>query len=281
MMEYKLSIIVPLFNAELYIQRLKMSLSAFFNDGQNQIIFIDDGSTDEGAEQIKSMIQKESIENALLLINSENKGPSFSRNRGLKHAKGEYIAFLDADDAWHPDKVEAQMKMMKEQNALICGTAHKVVDERFYLEDCKINKKKSKYHSIGWPFVLFKSPFATPSVVIHNSLKSYYFDESMKYAEDYNLWIRIIHKHKALKIEEPLTYTFKHDYLSEQGSLSSNMWLMQKGNVDNYLMLVKNREFNFFDKMCIILGFLFAWVKFAKRVALKIIHKPFMEKETV
>ena len=98
----KISIIIPVYNAESYIadileELIKQTYSNL------QIIAVDDGSTDKSRDIIESFMQKDK---RVCLIASENRGPSSARNIGLEHADGEYIRFIDADDRLPEDSME-------------------------------------------------------------------------------------------------------------------------------------------------------------------------------
>lgn len=271
-----LSIIIPFYNSVSTFSRLLLSISEHIDNSEAEIIIIDDHSTDNSLEFIKNTIKNRNIKNIKLLENEINRGPSYARNKGLKESRGEYIAFLDSDDAWHTKKIDTQIAMMQKYGVLICGTKHRVIREEDF-EICRrenVDLCKTKVIYIKWPWLLFKSPFATPSVVIHRNLKNYFFDENMRYSEDYNLWVRVIHSHPGIRIEYPLTFTFKHDYLSEQGSLSSSLLFMQSGSNKNFLFMLRNRNFNIYDKFFIFLGFLFSQIKFVYRLISQLFIKP-------
>lgn len=234
-----------------------------------QIVIIDDFSIDYTYEELITFININKLDNVEITQNIKNMGPSFTRNRGLIKAKGKYIAFLDSDDDWHPQKIELQVRIMEKYNVKICGTMHKVILKE------EINHENSndylKYDNIPvsivqWPKILFISPFATPSIVIHNSLKNYLFDESIRFSEDYNLWKRITYKHKAIKILLPLTYTFKHDYIGIGDSLSTNLNKMQLGVEHSFLSLIKSKEIALKDKPILIIALAFSEVKYVRRL---------------
>jgi glycosyltransferase involved in cell wall biosynthesis len=101
----KISVIVPLYNTELYIEDAIISL---LNQSIkiDQIIVVDDGSTDRGAEIVKKYPQIE-------LIQKENEGLKKTLNCGLSYAKGDFIGFLDADDRWKKDKLKVQLEFLE------------------------------------------------------------------------------------------------------------------------------------------------------------------------
>lgn len=270
-----LTIIIPVYNNIDILESMKNKI-LFLSNNYTQTIVIDDCSRDNTYLELYNFIKNNNLLNIEIYRNNLNMGPSYSRNIGIEKALGEYIAFLDSDDDWHPQKIAIQIDYMKKNNVLLCGTEHIVINSDADLliqkeidyGDCKIPILCYK-----WPNILFKSKFATPSVVMHKSLKDYRFDESMRYSEDYNLWKRISYKHKAIKIMLPLTYTFKHDYLSESSSLSSNLWKMQFGLQNSYMKLLCNKDIKIKDKSYLVIAMLFSWIKYMRRVFLFLRYK--------
>ena len=97
------SVIMPSYNAERFINE---SIESILRQtyGEWELIIVDDKSTDNTARVIESYIQKDKRIKCILL--EENSGPAVARNRAIKEARGHYIAFLDADDLWMPQKLE-------------------------------------------------------------------------------------------------------------------------------------------------------------------------------
>lgn len=115
-----ISVIIPAFNAGPYIEKAISSiLSQTYKD--TEIIVVNDGSTDS-TQSIVEAIASEYPQ--ITLINVENGGVSYARNIGIDHAKGEYIAFLDADDTYYPDAFERMLNCIETHNADICATRY-------------------------------------------------------------------------------------------------------------------------------------------------------------
>ena len=106
------SIITPTFNSERFIAETIVSVQAqTYQDWE--MIIVDDCSTDRTAEIVASFQEKDS--RIKYFHNATNKGSAFSRNLALQNAKGKWIAFLDSDDLWHPEKLEKQIEFMKKK----------------------------------------------------------------------------------------------------------------------------------------------------------------------
>ncbi|TKH28855.1 MULTISPECIES: glycosyltransferase family A protein [Bacillus] len=117
------SVIVPLYNAERYIEQ---TIQSILNQTYKnvEIIIIDDDSTDNSASIVKEIINIHP--NEIHYIHQQNQGVSVARNTGIENATGEYIAFLDSDDLWHPTKLEKQIQSMhtNKMNACYCGHSY-------------------------------------------------------------------------------------------------------------------------------------------------------------
>lgn len=123
-MEDLVSIIVPVYNIEKFIRE---TIETVNNQTYKnwELIFINDCSTDNSAKIIQ-----EYVNDKIKLINQEeNAGAAMARNRGMQEAKGKYIAFLDGDDLWEKEKLEKQIKFMKEKNIAFCFTGYEFADE--------------------------------------------------------------------------------------------------------------------------------------------------------
>ena len=119
------SVVIPVFNGAPFIEKAVASVR-----GQSvrdvEMIVVDDGSTD-GTQAILANLQTE----GLLWFQQAHGGPARSRNRGIEAARGEYVALLDCDDVWLPDKLDVQLAVMQERPEVgVVHTDYEVVDER-------------------------------------------------------------------------------------------------------------------------------------------------------
>lgn len=122
------SIIVPVYNAEKFIRETMESvLAQTYPDWE--LLLVEDGSSDGSAKVIDSFITEKQETRIRLIRQPSNQGAARARNRGLKEAQGRYIAYLDADDLWVPEKLQKQLLFMKEKDAAFVFTGYEFADE--------------------------------------------------------------------------------------------------------------------------------------------------------
>ncbi|MCI9321769.1 MAG: glycosyltransferase family 2 protein [Lachnospiraceae bacterium] len=123
------SIIVPVYNAEKYIVETMEHVTAqTYRDWE--LLLVVDGCGDASAQVIREYQEARGDERLRLLVSQENIGAARARNKGLGEAVGRYIAYLDADDLWLPEKLEAQLAFMKEKQAAFVFTGYEFADEQ-------------------------------------------------------------------------------------------------------------------------------------------------------
>ncbi|MEZ5016669.1 MAG: glycosyltransferase family A protein [Flavipsychrobacter sp.] len=223
--QIKFSVIIPAYNASATIARavdscLKQTLAPY------EIIIVDDASTDD-TETILSTYN--TIQYIKLI---QNCGSSVARNKGMDIASGDYIAFLDADDIWHKDKL-ALLNMV-----LLARPEINFLYHTYTLNDISTIKLPESGTVYRIPFVklLNKNTIATPCAIVKTSIAEP-FKDSMRYMEDYDLWLRLAYKYKVFYIDMQLTQLGRP--VLSKGGVSENKWAMRRGEQRAYRRLVR------------------------------------------
>ncbi|MDZ7318899.1 MAG: glycosyltransferase [candidate division KSB1 bacterium] len=244
------SVIIPCFNAQATIQQALDSVRVQ-TQPVLELICVDDASTDNTLHIIQQYAQEHPDLAIQILRNEKNQGPSVARNRAWDIAKGDYIAFLDADDVWHPRKIELQYTWMREHpEVLASGHRYLVVDPGAMLPPLSMPTQL-----IGRPIMrnrlLLSNPFVTPSVMLKRDL-SYRFDPKRRYCEDYYLWLQLACDGLTMvMLETPLVYVRKK--IGASGA-SRHLWQMRWGDIQNYWQLWHSNKLGFFP-MSALVGF--------------------------
>ncbi|MCB2141177.1 glycosyltransferase family 2 protein [bacterium] len=203
------SVIIPAYNCENTI--IRAINSAFSQTYKNiEVIVIDDGSSDKTEINIKN------LSNEVFYFKQENSGAASARNRGVELANGYFVAFLDSDDIWHPQKIELQLEMFtKIENIALCSTDMVRLKNDENVPEMKMIRRPLKVQIIQDFKKVFARPYlGTPSIMMkrkdylaHNGMS-----ENLVTGEDIDLWIRISYKNKIVNISEPLTLVFNVPY---------------------------------------------------------------------
>jgi glycosyltransferase involved in cell wall biosynthesis len=224
-----------------------------------EVILIEDSSGDDTLEALYKL-QSEYDNGWIKVIPlSENSGPGTARNTGWDVSDQEYIAFLDADDAWHPQKIEIQYQWMVEhpEVALTGHTQTRVSEDKPSYQAMQITEP----HCVSSNALLLKNEFSTRSVMLKANIDQRFID-GQYFCEDYLLWLRIsLPGQKCYKFEAPLAYVFKSAY-GERG-LASNLWQMEKGELYSYAYLLQNALITPPQK---VLYSAISFIKYLKRV---------------
>lgn len=200
------SIVIPLYNKAPYIIRCLDSVyQQVVRDFE--VIVVNDGSTDDGVHKIMDKYPQVTI------IHQENKGVAESRNTGIIHARYPYIAFLDADDAWHTEYLNSISKLIRENGEVnIIGTHYtrKYDDISQPISNLQCNEVKD-YFKIA----IFNTLFSSSSTVIKNDLVKNFklqFRPDLKVGEDLDFWFQIMTcPGKAFYIQNTLVYYSDED----------------------------------------------------------------------
>lgn len=123
------SIIVPVYNAAAYIeQTISMVISQTYTNWE--LILVDDCSSDKSVERIREVMKEDSSQRIRLFCMDTNQGAARTRNYGIAQARGRYVAFLDADDIWFPEKLQKELDFLHEKKAAFVCTAYEFGDEQ-------------------------------------------------------------------------------------------------------------------------------------------------------
>lgn len=197
----KVSVIIPVYNSERFIsETIQSVLDQTFQDFE--IILVDDKSTDTSRSIINEFKLKD---NRIKLIESNENfgGPARPRNKGIKEAKGEYLAFLDSDDLWHREKLEKQLAFMESKKVNFSSTFSFVIDERSDL----IKSKFRKPNRHGLKILIMKNFIFNSSVIVENNeLIKFCEDKDLIAVEDYFLWLQLF-------IKKNMTYAYFNEKL--------------------------------------------------------------------
>ena len=234
------SIITPTYNSERFITETILSVQAqTYQDWE--MIIVDDCSTDRTAEIVASFQEKDS--RIKYFYNTTNKGSAFSRNLALQKAKGKWIAFLDSDDLWHPEKLEKQIEFMTKNNFHFSYTNYCEIDENskgtgILITGPKIitNKLMKAY---CWPGCLTVMYDAEKVGIIQIV--------DIKINEEYALWIKIAKNLNCYLLDENLAKYRRHNNsLTSQSYFKLIKW--------HYIMFRKSENKNIFSALFFTLG---------------------------
>lgn len=221
-MKTRVSVVIPCFNVEKTIDRAVASVAAQ-SATPDEVLCVNDGSTDSTGIRLKALQSRFECLNIQIITSQSQRGAASARNTGWNVAKGDYIAFLDADDTWHPNKLFLQIGFMnRERDATITG--HRVGSPRANFSE--MDPTEASFQALTYRQILLSNRLLTPSVVIRNTT-SHRFDQSMVRCEDYLLWCQIIATGcKAYWSPAPLASVHKDFY--GQGGLSGSILAMVK-----------------------------------------------------
>lgn len=238
-----ISVIIPAYNASKTIEKCITSVLNQTHTAIYQILIVNDGSSDNTVEIVESVIKKNSLSN-IQIINKPNGGVSSARNAGMQVAKGEFIAFLDSDDAWLPQKIEKQLIVFEQYpDVFFVGTTmNGMVFKKFFC------KKFSKTTEITLKNLLFKNFFQPSTVIMRKEIieKIGFFDENQRYAEEGNYFMRIAFKYKCVLLNESLLIFGDGKRGFGTSGLSANIKEMEKGELKNLKYARKHLNINFF-----------------------------------
>lgn len=229
----KVSIIICSYNREKLIGRAVESiLLQSFTDFE--IIVIDDASTDNTEQVVRSLMQKDL--RIKYYKNKTNLGISKSRNYGVKLSNGEYIAMLDSDDYWIDNfKLQKQIEILdNDKNIGLIGSAIRCEDENEkFIKNDIFNREDTKIRKV----ILSKNQFAQSSVLFRKDIfqETGGYDENLEVCEDYDLWLKIGKVSKYANIQDVSTA-----YMIHSGGISKSKKLLITTTTNQIIDKYKN-----------------------------------------
>lgn len=221
------TVVIPVYNGSATICRAVDSV-LLQTWPPAQIVVADDASTDNTVALLHS-----AYGNRITILRiPQNGGSAIARNRGIDIAKGTHIAFLDADDEWHPEKLATVAK------ALVIQPQANLLFHNYmlYHQSSPVLPPVITLSSLSYCRLLSGNCIVTSCAVIRAGM-GFRFDEGMRHTEDYDLWLRIAYSGMAYSL--PGTLTILHRPVTSAGGISSNIWAMRKGELKAYTHLIR------------------------------------------
>jgi glycosyltransferase involved in cell wall biosynthesis len=231
------SVIIPCYRCTDTLLRAVLSV-AQQSHVPAEVILIDDCSADDTPVVMQKIARQYAKGWIRIVLLEKNVGAASARNAGWAIATQPFIAFLDSDDAWHPEKIRLQLDYMQiHPEVVLSGHAHKILptpDMPSWNLDIPGSELNAK--SITKWNLLLSNRFVTPSVMLKRDIVQR-FEERQRYMEDHMLWLNIVCAGERVeRLSWALAAIYKHPY--GQGGLSSKWWRMELGDLGNYRRLL-------------------------------------------
>ncbi len=248
-----ISVVIPMYNSAATVLAALESVA-----GQtlppSQIVVVDDGSTDESAALVEQFLRREGHIPSLLLRQS-NQGPGAARDTGVKNARGDYVALLDADDTWMPDKLSVCAQAIAQHKLDLIGAP---VRSACRAED--------PFRLISPQAMLFTNPYFTSTVILSRAAYAIAggFHRTQRYSEDYALWLEFAWRHLRCGWMSDAHAAYRPGNRHSHRGLSSHLWRMQRAEIGNFTALCRRGVLpvHWFAAATAV-----SWLKFLRRLA--------------
>lgn len=254
------SVIIPCFNCAQTLERALASID-IQTMRPAEVVLVDDASTDSTLHVIEHLRERYGYDWIHIIAIKENGGPASARNTGWDAATQPYLAFLDADDSWHPRKIEVQWAFMEAHPELdLCGHGFSEVAVGGMASD---TTSSDRYEILDCAHLLFSNRLATRTIMLKR-LADYRFRTGKRYAEDYLLWLQMAcdGRHVAV-LDQQLAYTYKAPY--GVSGLSGDLWCGEKGELEAYRILVAEKRIN---NVMFVIASIYSGMKYLRRLLL-------------
>ena len=223
------SVITPSYNSAAFLSECIQSVLQQTYTHWEQII-VDDASTDTSVEIAQNLADKDARIKVIQL--SENKGAAFCRNKATETAQGDYIAFLDSDDLWHPEKLAKQIALMEKQRTSVCFSSYVHIDEA----GNPLKKRVVALPSLSYQKQHTYNYIGNLTGIYHARSLGKIFSPNIRKRQDWAVWLEAIKKsgQVAVGIQEDLAF-----YRVRKGSMSSSKVKLVKYNFQFYRNYLK------------------------------------------
>lgn len=238
-----ISIITATYNSEKFIrQTINSVLSQTYKNWE--LIIVDDASSDGTISIINTFLQVQS--KITLIENESNQGAAISRNRAIEIAQGDFMAFLDGDDIWKPNKLELQLAFIQKHNLAVCYSSYDLMDEQGNL----LEKTVRALPRLSYTKFLKSNYIGNLTGIYNAKVLGKIYAPNFRKRQDWLLWLDAVKKsgQPALGIQESLAV-----YRLRKNSMSSNKFNLVKYN---YLVYRKGLKFSFVKSIYAMIIFL-------------------------
>jgi teichuronic acid biosynthesis glycosyltransferase TuaG len=214
------SIITPSYNSSAFIRHTIESVQNQTHSNW-ELLIVDDFSTDDSVEIIKHY--SESDNRIILICLGNNVGAAEARNIAIRNAKGKFIAFLDSDDLWRPEKLERQLSFMKIENYAFSFTSYQRIDQ----EGIRILNEIKAPKEISYKDLLKNTIIGTLTVMVDREKTGYFEMPVIKSSHDFALWLQILKRgFKAYGLQQSLSYyrIVKTSNTNDKLKASKDVW---------------------------------------------------------
>lgn len=195
-----ISVVIPLYNKELSIaSTINSVIAQTYTDFE--IVVVNDGSTDKSADVVRAI-----ADDRIVFINQENQGVSAARNTGIIAAKGEYVAFLDGDDLWHPEYLKTLVQLISDYpNATLYGIGYSKINDNKIPINVQPTSMRGEIET-PWENYVGYWTGSSSSSSRELLLKAGMFDTRMTHGEDIDMWWRLLLMGKGAYDNRVLAY---------------------------------------------------------------------------
>jgi glycosyltransferase involved in cell wall biosynthesis len=261
-----ISVVVPMYNAYSTISNVLESVVHQDCDNKIEIVIIDDGSTDGCSDIVTEFISCNDFD--IKLIKKDNGGVSSARNLGIKIAKYDWIAFLDADDVWLPSKIRRQTEHVNllsfDVDFIGCARNNEKLEILF--------KRITTLHRATVRELLIKMFPQTSTALVRKSVLQELggYDTSFSHGEDSELWVRICAKYRFYYLPESLVITGQGKPNFGHSGLSANLDAMSKGAMKMLNLSIERGDVSYVEGVFLRI---FYYLKSLRRRAIRIFSR--------